>query len=113
VIETNQPAIFVMLEISKKWYDSLPKELREIIDRNGVSESLAINAPALNMFNEQRKAWVANGGELISLPGDEQSEMMKMLSSVGEDVSRSKPELREAYEIVADAAKRTRPKPNQ
>lgn len=113
VVETNQPAIFVMLEISKKWYDSLPKELQDIIDRNGLSESLAINAPALKMFNEQRKAWVANGGELISLPADEQSEMMKILSSVGDDVSRSKPELYEAFNIVADAAKRTQRKPNQ
>ena len=44
VVETNQPAIFVILEISQKWYDSLPKDLQQIIDRDGRSESLAINA---------------------------------------------------------------------
>jgi hypothetical protein len=33
--------------------------------------------------------------------------MMKMLGSVGEDVSRSKPALHDAYEVVADAARRT------
>src|ERR1700752_4727439 len=73
VVETNQPAIFIALEISKKWYDSLPKDLQEVIDRNGHSESLAINGPALKMYNDQRKGWVANGGELVSLPADEQS----------------------------------------
>jgi hypothetical protein len=63
------------------------------------------------MFGDQRKAWVANGGERISLPADEQTAMMKMLSSVGEDVSRSQPALHEAFEIVADAARRTRQVP--
>ncbi|MFZ3355003.1 MAG: TRAP transporter substrate-binding protein [Xanthobacteraceae bacterium] len=111
VVETNQPAIFVILEISKKWYDSLPKDLQQIIDRDGRSESLAINATALKMYGDQRKAWVANGGELISLPPGEQSAMMKMLGSVGQDVSRSQPALHEAFEIVADAARRTRQVP--
>src|SRR5580692_6778547 len=46
VVETNQPAIFIILEVSQKWYDSLPKDLQEIIDRDGLSESRAINAPA-------------------------------------------------------------------
>ncbi len=112
VVETNQPAIFVILEISKKWYNSLPKDLQQIIDRDGRSESLAINATALKMYGDQRKAWVANGGELISLPPGEQSAMMKMLGSVGQDVSRSQPALHEAFEIVADAARRTRQVPS-
>jgi len=34
--------------------------------------------------------------------------MMQLLASVGEDVSKSNPALHEAYEIVTDAAKRTR-----
>lgn len=107
VVETNEPAIFIIFEVSQRWYDSLPKDLQEIIDRDGLSESLAINAPALKLYGEQRKAWEANGGELIRLPADEQLEMMKMLGSVGEDVSRSKPALHDAYEVVADAARRT------
>jgi TRAP-type transport system periplasmic protein len=112
VVETNQSGIFVILEISQKWYDSLPGDLRQVIDRNGRSETLAINALALNMYGEQRKAWVANGGELISLPADEQATMMKLLSTVGEDVSRSKPALHEAFDVVAEAARRTRRVPS-
>jgi hypothetical protein len=34
--------------------------------------------------------------------------MMETLASVGEDVSKSKPELSAAYKIVIEAAKRTR-----
>ncbi len=112
VVETNQPAIFIVLEVSQKWYDSLPKDLQQIVDRDGLSESHAINAPALKMYLDQRKAWVANGGELISLPPSEQAELMHLLSSVGDDVSKSKPALREAYRIVADVAQRTRQAPS-
>ena len=46
VVETNQPAIFIILEVSQKWYDLLPKDLQQIVDRDGLSELLAINAPA-------------------------------------------------------------------
>lgn len=113
VVETNQPAIFIIFEVSQKWYDSLPKDLQQIIDRDGLSVSQAINAPALKMYLEQREAWVTNGGELISLPKDEQAEMMRMLSSVGDDVSRPKPALREAYQVILNAAQQTRQTPSQ
>ncbi len=108
VTETNQPAIFIILEVSQKWYDSLPKDLQQIVDQDGAAVSKAINPVALEMYQEQRKAWVAGGGELISLPRDEHAEMMKMLASVGDDVSKSKPQVSDAYRVVTDAAKRTR-----
>ena len=108
ITETNSPAIFIILEVSQKWYDSLPKDLQEIVDRDGAAVSRSIEPTAVKMYQEQRKAWVDAGGELISLPREEQASMMASLSSVGEDVSKPKPALHEAYEIVTDAAKRTR-----
>jgi len=113
VTETNQPAIFIILEVSQKWYDSLPKDLQQIVDQDGAKVSKDINPVALKMYQDQRQAWVAQGGELISLPPGEQADLMKTLASVGEDVSQSKPALHEAYEIVTDAAKRTRQAPSQ
>jgi TRAP-type C4-dicarboxylate transport system substrate-binding protein len=113
VTETNQPAIFLSLEVSKKWYDSLPKDLQDIIDKDGAAVSRSIEPVALQMYQEQRKAWVDHGGELISLPREEQAEFMRTLSSVGDDVSKTKPALREAYQVVSDAAKRTRQAPSQ
>ncbi len=108
VTETNQPAIFLMLEVSQKWYDSLPKDLQEIVDRDGAAVSVAIDPVALVMYAEQRKTWVNGGAELISLPRDEQSALMVTLASVGEDVAKAKPAVREAYQIMVDAAQRTR-----
>jgi TRAP-type C4-dicarboxylate transport system substrate-binding protein len=113
ITETNSPAIFIILEVSQKWYDSLPKDLQEIVDRDGAAVSKSIEPTAIKMYQEQRKAWVDAGGELISLPREEQAAMMASLSSVGEDVSKPKPALHEAYQIVTDAAKRTRQAPSQ
>jgi TRAP-type C4-dicarboxylate transport system substrate-binding protein len=113
VTETNQPAIFLIFAVSQKWYDSLPKDLQEIVDRDGAAVSRSIEPVALKLYQEQRKAWTDGGGELISLPREEQAEMMRMFSSVGDDVSKTKPAVREAYQVVTDAAKRLRQPPSQ
>jgi TRAP-type transport system periplasmic protein len=108
VTEINQPAIFLIVEISQKWYDSLPKDLQQIVDRDAATEAVAINPLSTKQYEEQRKAWVTGGGELISLPPDEQAALMKTLSSVGEDVSKAKPPLSAAYKVVTEAASRAR-----
>jgi len=113
VTEMNQPSIFLMLEISKTWYQSLPPDLQAIIDKDAAAETVAINPAALDLFNKAREAWTANGGELISLSADDQVKLMQTIASVGEDVSRSKPALHDAYKIVAEAAKRTQQGPTQ
>ncbi len=82
--ETGQPAIFAIVEISEKWYDSLPADLQQIVDKDAAAQSVAINPQAIEINEQARKAWVASGGELISLPPDEQSAMLKILASVGD-----------------------------
>jgi TRAP-type transport system periplasmic protein len=113
VTEVDQPSIFLMLEISKTWYQSLPADLQAIIDKDAAAETVAINPAALDLFNKARETWTANGGELISLLPDDQVRLMQTIASVGEDVSRSKPAVHDAYEIVAEAAKRTQQGPTQ
>jgi TRAP-type transport system periplasmic protein len=113
VTETNQPAIFIILEVSQKWFDTLPKDLQKIVADDGAQESVKINPWALDFRHKMQTAWVAQGGELINLPPDEQAQMMKTLASVGEDVSTSNPSLHQAYETVATAAKQTEQGPSQ
>jgi TRAP-type C4-dicarboxylate transport system substrate-binding protein len=109
VTETNQPAIFIILEVNQKWFASLPKDLQDIVEHDAAAESAKINPFGSEFREKMRTTWVAQGGELISLPPDEQAAMMKTLASVGEDVSKSQPALHEAYETVVAAAKRTQP----
>ncbi len=113
VTETNQPAIFIIMEVNQKWLDTLPKDLQDIVVKDAASESVKINPWALDFRHKMQKDWVAQGGELINLPPDEQAQMMKTLASVGEDVSTSSPALHQAYETVASAAKQTEQGPSQ
>jgi TRAP-type C4-dicarboxylate transport system substrate-binding protein len=104
---TNQPAIFLIVEVNKKWYEALPPDLQKIIDKDGAEQSIAID-PTATAFRKKADAdWLASGGEEINLPPNEQAEMMKTLSSVGADVSKSDAQLAAAYKIVTDAAART------
>jgi TRAP-type C4-dicarboxylate transport system substrate-binding protein len=108
VTETGQPAVYAIVEVSKSWYDSLPPDLQKIIDSDAATQQTAILPVAIDIFEKARKGWTAAGGELISLPPDEQADMMKTFSSVGADVSKTKPLLSEAYKIVTEAAQRTK-----
>ena len=101
---TNHAAIFVIVEVSKKWYDSLPEDLRQIVDRDGAEVSLAVNPQAAKILSDARKVWLDAGGELIDLSPDEQSRLIKTLSSVGQDVSMKKPTVSAAYQVVKEAA---------
>ena len=113
VTMTNQPSIFLIVEVNKKWYDSLPKDLQEIVDTDGAAESLAIAPTATALRAKSEADYAATGGEEIKLSPDEQATLLKMLSSVGADVSKSNPQLAEGYKIVIDAAARARQSPSQ
>jgi TRAP-type C4-dicarboxylate transport system substrate-binding protein len=107
ITETGQPFVFSMTFISKKWFDALPRDLQTIIDADAMKLAAEINPWAADFYEAQRKLW-SDHGELISLPPDEQAEMMKILADVSVDVTKRTPKLAEAYSVFTAAAKRTR-----
>jgi TRAP-type C4-dicarboxylate transport system substrate-binding protein len=108
VTEIGQPGIFLVVELNRKWYESLPEDLQQVVQHDAALQSVAINPQALDILNKALKGWTDGGGEEIHLPPDEQASLLKTFSSVGEDVSKSKPELAAAYKIVSAASQRTR-----
>jgi TRAP-type transport system periplasmic protein len=108
VTETGQPAVYAIVEINKAWYEALPPDLQKIVDADAAAEQVAIAPLASGIVENARKGWTEQGGELVSLPPDEQADMMKTLSSAALDVSKAKPALEAAYQTVTDAAARTR-----
>jgi TRAP-type transport system periplasmic protein len=108
VTQTGQPAIFLIAVVNKKWFESLPKDLQEIVEKDAAAQDVAIKPYAVEQVKESEASFTARGGELIALPPNEHAEMMKTISSVATDVSSKNPALAAAYKIVADAAARTR-----
>jgi TRAP-type transport system periplasmic protein len=108
VTETGQPAVFVMVEVNKAWYESLPADLQKLIDSEGATQQKAIGPVAEDIVGKARKGWTANGGELIDLPADEQAQLMTTFSETVAGVAKEKPALYDAYKLVSDAAKRVK-----
>ena len=104
---TNHAAIFYVVELSKKWFDSLPADLQQIVEKDASKLSVSFNPRAIEIENAAIKTWTDNAGELINLPADEQAEMLKEMSGTAVAISKEKPALAEAYKIVTDAAQRS------
>ena len=110
---TGQPAIFLIAEVNRKWFEALPKDLQQIVEKDAAAASLEVNSFAVEHRKRSEATFTAGGGELITLPPAEQAEMLKTTASVGADVSSKNAALAAAYKIVTDAAARTQKSPSQ
>ncbi len=108
VTMTHHSGIFSVVEVSKKWYDSLPPDLQKIIDRDGAEQAVAINAQSNQILDDATKVWTKGGGQMINLPPEDQAKMISIMGSVGDDVAKTKPTLQAAYDIVKEAAQKAK-----
>jgi TRAP-type C4-dicarboxylate transport system substrate-binding protein len=106
--ETGQSYIFSMSVLSKRWFDALPADLQAIVmstNRQAAAEAIPWS---LDFLVEQRKAWAAKGGEVIALPAADKTELMAKLGSVGDDIVKTKPDLKPLWDQMVAAAKRSK-----
>jgi TRAP-type transport system periplasmic protein len=108
VIETQQPYLNSIVVMSKKWMDSLPADLQKIIRDDATSVSKGIVPFVDDFFAAQYKVWTEKGGELAHLPAAEQAELVKKVTSIGDDLSKSKPALNAAVKLVFESAARNK-----
>jgi TRAP-type transport system periplasmic protein len=106
VTRLDQPMVFGMVELSRKWFDTLPPDLQQIVEKDAATESVAINPFASELVGKAFQAWTDSGGELINLPPDEYSSLIDTLSATAEEVAKRKSSISAAYQIVKEAAQR-------
>ena len=79
--------------VNRKWSESLPKDLQEIVDEEGRGAVDRHRADRGSFrARKAKESYAASGGEEINLSPDEQATFIKTLSSVGADVSAANPE---------------------
>ena len=106
VIETEQPYVNSIGMMSKKWMDTLPPDLQKVVRDSGKKVTAEITPWVKEFFSAQEKMYVANGGKISQLPADEFKAMIAKVSTVGDDLSKTKPALNEAVKaLFASAAK--------
>ena len=59
-------------------------------------------------FDDQIKIWGTRGGEIVDLPKSEYDPMIKKVSTISDDLSKSKPALNQAVKAVFESAARNK-----
>jgi TRAP-type transport system periplasmic protein len=108
VVESDQPYLTSIIVMSKKWLATLPPDLQKIVRDDAAAVSKGIEPWVKEFFANQRKIWLDKGGMLISLPQAEQAALIAKVSSVGEDLSKDKPDLNKAVKLVFESAARNK-----
>jgi TRAP-type transport system periplasmic protein len=102
----HQPTVFDIVQVSSKWFDSLPPDLQQIVEKDAVAEAAEINPWARELVGKAFKAWTDSGGEVINLPPEEYTSLIRTFSAAAEEVADRKPAISATYRIVKDAAQR-------
>jgi TRAP-type C4-dicarboxylate transport system substrate-binding protein len=108
VVESDQPYLNSIVVMSKKWLASLPPDLQKIVRDDAATTSKEIIPFVKEFFANARSVWKSKGGTLISFPAEEQAAMLAKISTIGEDLSKDKPDLNAAVKLVFDSAKRNK-----
>jgi TRAP-type C4-dicarboxylate transport system substrate-binding protein len=105
--ETGHSYIFSVAMLSKRWYDALPDDLKAAVMKTADEVKAQVVPWSLDFLAAQRKAWVAKGGEVIRFSDADHAELMAKMRPIGDDIVKSKPDLKPLWEDLLAAAKRT------
>ena len=106
VLENDQPYINSIVVMSKRWLATLPPDLQKIVHDNGAKTSKEVIPFVKEFVAKQYELWKSRGGVLNKLPANEHAAMIAKVSSIGEDLSKDKPDLNKAVKLVFEVATR-------
>jgi TRAP-type transport system periplasmic protein len=104
--ETAHSFAFSFVAMSKRWFDTLPADLQPMVLATAREAGTGVNQWQVDFLARQRSVWIENGGELDTLPPEERADMMVKVTTVANDIVKTKPELRPIWELLRAAAKR-------
>jgi TRAP-type transport system periplasmic protein len=99
--------IFSEFAVGKSWFDKLPKDEQKLLLDTAVAVEPGLNDFTIDLNRKAEAAWKEHGAELIHITGADQAEFEKRMRSVGEDVVKQNPRIKEAYELMVERAKAT------
>ena len=108
VVDIDQPYISSIIEMSRKWLDGLPPDLQKIVRDDAESVSRELVPFVKDFYAKQQQLWTEHGGELARLPEADNAALTAKISSIGFDLSKSKPDLNKAVATVFESAKRNK-----
>ncbi|PYM66159.1 MAG: C4-dicarboxylate ABC transporter substrate-binding protein [Candidatus Rokuibacteriota bacterium] len=104
VTETHDAIVTSIAMVSKLWHDKLPPELQKVLVEEGEAVQKELFDWTVDFNNKGRQTWTEKGGELIKLSPADQAELMRRLSTVGDEVVGALPRLKEVYDLMVQTA---------
>jgi len=108
VVKNDQPWVNSIGVMSKKWMDTLPPDLQKVVRDSGDKVTAEITPYVKEFFAEQIKVWGTRGGEIVDLPKGEYDAMTAKITTIADDLSKSKPALNTAVKAVFESAARNK-----
>jgi TRAP-type C4-dicarboxylate transport system substrate-binding protein len=108
VTEIHPSIVVSTLVVNKRWFDSLPGDVRGAITEAGAKVDREAYGFASALVERANKGWVDNGGQLLKLPAAEQAKMMADLKALGARILAEKPEVKAEYDELLKVAERAR-----
>jgi TRAP-type transport system periplasmic protein len=105
--EAGYSFAFSFAALSKRWFDTLPADLRAMVLTTAQETGMEINPWAIEFLARRRKTWVEMGGELEELSAADRAEMMTKTGAVSDDIVKTKPELKPLWDLLRSAVKRS------
>jgi TRAP-type transport system periplasmic protein len=106
VTVANDTYIVTIAMVSKKWLDSLPPDLAKLVIDTGRSLQAKGQDYEIEFSKGQEKEWNAMGGSVHALSPADEAEMKRLVTPVGDEVTKDQPAVHAMLEDVrAIAAK--------
>jgi TRAP-type transport system periplasmic protein len=105
--ETGHSFVFSMAAMSKRWFDTLPADLQAMVLSTAQETGAEINPWEIDFLVRQRKIWVDKGGELEVLSPADKADMMAKTGTIGDDIVKTKPELKPLWDLLRATVKRS------
>ena len=103
---TNDTEIVSIAMVSKRWLDSLPPDLRQLVIDTGRAIEPRAQDWTVQSLKQLQQQWIELGGEVHVLPAGDMAKMATLLAPVGDEVTKPQPAVHDFYEqIRAVAAK--------
>jgi len=106
MFETRHVHFYSIGMLSKRWFDKLPPDLQSQIFATSKQITAEILPYSLDFLDQQRKSWVAHGGQLIELSDAERTELDQKTRSVGDDIVKQHPEMKQVWDMLGAIADR-------
>jgi TRAP-type C4-dicarboxylate transport system substrate-binding protein len=104
--ETDHAYVFSIAVVSKRWLDSLPKDLQDIVVSSGQEVAKDVLPWSLDFVAEQNKLWVAKGGEFIRFSPADSAALMTTMAPIGGDIVKTKPDMKPLWDLFNATVKR-------